>query len=141
MFSSEQAQGNESLNLYINTNKTKGYSLQKKGYTGYTIPWPYDCDIEDVVDVYNILEKQRVFNNTYSPLDIEPVKVIDEDSGKYDPKIWVNLPYFTPLFRDLSMPRVSDADTSRTNLYLPTKADNVRTLFKLLIQAWLIQIQ
>ena len=134
VFSSEQAQGNESLNLYINTNKTKGYSLQKKGYTGYTIPWPYDCDIEDVVDVYNILEKQRVFNNTYSPLDIEPVKVIDEDSGKYDPKIWVNLPYFTPLFRDLSMPRVSDADTSRTNLYLPTKADNVRTLFKLLMK-------
>ena len=67
-------------------------------------------------------------------MDIEPVKVIDEDSGKYDPKIWVNLPYFTPLFRDLSMPRVSDADTSRTNLYLPTKADNVRTLFKLLMK-------
>jgi len=134
VFSSEQAQGNENLNLYINTNKTKGYSLQKKGYTGYTIPWPHDCDIEDVVDVYNILEKQRVFNNTYSPLDIEPVKVIDEDSGKYDAKVWVNLPYFTPLFRDLSMPRVSDADTSRTNLHLPTKADNVRTLFKLLMK-------
>lgn len=134
VFSSEQAQGNENLNLYINTNKTKGYSLQKKGYTGYTIPWPRECDIEDVVDVYNILEKQRVFNNTYSPLDIEPVKVIDEDSGKYDAKVWVNLPYFTPLFRDLSMPRVSDADTSRTNLHLPTKADNVRTLFKLLMK-------
>jgi Putative integrase len=134
VFSSEQAQGNENLNLYINTNKTKGYSLQKKGYTGYTIPWPHDCDIEDVVDVYNILEKQRVFNNSYSPLDIEPVKVIDEDSGKYDAKVWVNLPYFTPLFRDLLMPRVSDADTSRTNLHLPTKADNVRTLFKLLMK-------
>lgn len=134
VFSSEQTQGNENLNLYINTNKTKGYSLQKKGYTGYTIPWPHDCDIEDVVDVYNILEKQRVFNNTYSPLDIVPIKVIDEDSGKYDAKIWVKLPYFTPLFRDLSMARVSDADTSRTNLHLPTKADNVRTLFKLLMK-------
>ena len=66
VFSSEQAQGNENLNLYINTNKTKGYSLQKKGYTGYTIPWPHDCDIEDVVDVYNILEKQRVFNRLCS---------------------------------------------------------------------------
>ena len=134
VFSSEQAQGNENLNLYINTNKTKGYSLQKKGYTGYTIPWPHDCDIEDVVDVYNILEKQRVFNSTYSPLDIEPVKVIDEDSGKYDAQVWVNLPYFTPLFRDLSMPRVSDADATLTNLYLPTKSDNVRTLFKLLMK-------
>jgi len=134
VFSSEQMQGNEHLNLYINTNKTKGYSLQKKGYTGYTIPWPHDCDIEDVVDVYNVLEKQRVFNNTYSPLNIEPVKVIDEDSGKYDAKVWVNLPYFTPLFRDLSMTRVSDADATLTNLYLPTKSDNVRTLFKLLLK-------
>lgn len=67
-------------------------------------------------------------------MDIEPVKVIDEDAGKYDAKVWINLPYFTPLFRDLSMPRVSDADTNRTNLYLPTKADNVRTLFKLLMK-------
>lgn len=134
-----ELKGNSSLSLYINTNKTKTYTLQKKGHTGYTIPWPYASGIRALQDVYDIIEEQIRFNEIYSPPDVvTPVKVMDENSSKYNIRIWHQLPFFTPLFRDVGQQNAKasammaidkEAFGDRVSLFLPVSDSKLRDYY------------
>lgn len=133
---SSHRKGLNGLSLYINTNKTKSYALQIKGFTGYSIPWVTDSGIANVDEVFEIIKRQKEFNLKYSPRELTPVRPIDEDSGKYSREIFDKLPKFIPLFRDVSVQKISDVDASLGGLYLPPTAAIVRNLYKkLLIEA------
>lgn len=130
---SEQDHGNGSLKLYINTNKTQMKTLRMKGHTGYDIPWPYDTNIDQVDDIWSIIEEQRKFNKKYAPEIRTPVKVVDEDKDKYKPKEWDSLPYFVPLFRN-TKPTNSKADKTRQGIYLPVTSNQLRKLFLIVLE-------
>lgn len=126
---SKYQSGIDGISLYINTNKTKSYTLQKKGHTGYSIPWVINSGIENVDEVFNILKRQKEFNNKYSPKYFKPVKTVDEDAGKYSQDIFEQLPAFTPIFRDISSPKISQVNPSMGTIYLPPTHALLRTLF------------
>lgn len=132
---SSQKSGVDNLSLYISTNKTKSYTLQKKGHTGYSIPWVCDSGIENVDDVIKIIKKQKEFNNKYSPKDLTPVRTVDEDKGKYSEALFDTLPRFTPLFRDVSQRRISAIDPFSGSLYFPPTAALLRSLFRMVLKA------
>ena len=134
---SKSRQGNDSLSLYINTNKTKMSHLQKKGHTGYKIDWPYNTGVERIDAVYEIILAQQEWNKIYSPVErAVPVKTLDEQSGKYSLGDWDKLPYFVPLFRTATGSSVSSMIylddkrfSQRDGLYLPPSPDSVRQYF------------
>ncbi|TMP78392.1 hypothetical protein CWB71_18285 [Pseudoalteromonas sp. S983] len=131
------------MNLYLNTNKTKEITLQQKGHTGYSIPWPSNTDIAMFENVYDIIDRQKTFNRTYAPDHIcIPVKVSDENAKKYSAGTWDNLPYFVPLFRDPRATRMSAMAVSqpkkyadRQALYLPPSGEVVRSTIQKLFKA------
>ncbi|MAJ69371.1 MAG: hypothetical protein CBB67_018015 [Alteromonadaceae bacterium TMED7] len=137
ILSSKSRQGNNSLSLYINTNKTKMRQLQKKGHTGYKIDWPYNTGVERIDEVYDIILAQKEWNKIYSPVEkAKPVKTLDEEASKYSLEDWEKLPYFVPLFRTATSPTVSamihldhEKFSERNGLYLPPSAENVRNYF------------
>ncbi|TKF35089.1 hypothetical protein FCV50_04170 [Vibrio kanaloae] len=126
---SEQAEGSEELSLYFNTNKTKGYTLQQKGYTGYSVPWVADSGIENVDAVFGIIKKQKTFNDKFSPKHLLPVRTVDEHAGKYSPSIFEKLPRFIPLFRDVSSPKVSVVSPEMGTIFLPPTHAMIRKVF------------
>ncbi|EGR3000161.1 hypothetical protein DC904_03580 [Vibrio parahaemolyticus] len=126
---SEQQEGVDELSLYFNTNKTKGYTLQKKGHTGYSVPWVVDSGIENVDAVLDIIKKQKAFNDKYSPKHLIPVRTVDEDAGKYSQAVFEQLPRFIPLFRDVSSPKASIITPDMGTIYLPPTHAIVRKVF------------
>lgn len=132
---STQNKGLDGLFLYINTNKTKSYNLQNKGFTGYSIPWVTNTGIENVDIVFEIIKQQKEFNLKYSPRELIPVRPIDEDSGKYSREIFDRLPKFIPLFRDISTQKISDVDVSLGGLYLPPTSAIIRNLYRKVLMA------
>jgi hypothetical protein len=133
---------NATLGLYISTNKTKSEAAQRRGHTGYEIPWPYVGGNGYFRQVYDIIEDQKKWNVLYCPAsETTPVKTTDENSGKYDVSVWDNLPYFTPLFRNPKQMRLSamvsvdkEKYAHRDNLYLPFSSEDVRNYYYLLIK-------
>ncbi|WP_064602802.1 VPA1269 family protein [Photobacterium sp. J15] len=132
---SSQRSGLDNLSLYICTNKTKSYTLQKKGHTGYSIPWVADSGIENVDEVIQIIKRQKKFNDKYSPKDLIPVRTVDEDKGKYSEAIFDQLPRFTPLFRDVSQRKVSAIDPLSGVMYFPPTAAILRNLFRTVLKS------
>ncbi|MCC4237589.1 hypothetical protein LL266_13895 [Vibrio anguillarum] len=126
---SEQAEGTEELSLYFNTNKTKGYTLQQKGHTGYSVPWVVNSGIENVDAVIDIVKRQKTFNDKFSPKHLIPVRTVDEDAGKYSQKVFEQLPKFIPLFRDISAPKVSVVSPEMGTIFLPPTHAMVRRVF------------
>lgn len=126
---SELAEGSEELSLYFNTNKTKGYTLQQKGFTGYSVPWVADSGIENVDAVFGIIKKQKAFNDKFSPKHLIPVRTVDEYAGKYSPSIFEKLPRFIPLFRDVSSPKVSVVNPEMGTIFLPPTHAMIRNVF------------
>lgn len=131
------------LNLFINTNKTAPKTLQKKGTFGYELAWPAETNIKNVDMVYEIILEQIEFNRKYASSKklLTPVRVVDEEAGKYNRGMWDDMPCYIPLFRDPRRSRLSnrisiDKNYSSQPLYLPTSAESVRELFyKLLVIA------
>lgn|GEM_PF-2871422 len=131
---SDQSEGSEGLSLYINTNKTKGYALQKKGHTGYSVPWVADSGIENVDEIIEIVKRQKAFNDKFSPKNLNPVRTVDEDDGKYSPAIFESLPKFIPLFRDITFPRISKVDADSGTIFLPPRHQMILKLFHMVMR-------
>lgn len=121
--------GNDGMLLYFNTNKTKGYTLQKNGHTGYSIPWVLDTGIPNVDAVVEIIKKQKEFNDKFSPKQLMPVRTVDEDAGKYSPVMFDMLPKFIPLFRDITWPKSSVISPELGTIYLPPRSSRIRGLY------------
>lgn len=142
ILSSKSGKGNDSLSLYINTNKTKTRQLQIKGHTGYKIDWPFNTGVDRIDEVYNLILAQKQWNKIYSPEKVaKPVKTLDEAAAKYSLEDWDKLPYFVPLFRTTTSPSVSsminlDSEkfSERNALFLPPSAETVRQYFYAVIR-------
>lgn len=119
--------------LNFNTNKTKLVTLQKKGITGYQIPWIKNSGIDHLDDVLRIVERQKEFNKKYSPHDLVPVNPMDQKVNNHQRDTYELLPMGTPLFRDLTRKTISSFDPIKTGLYLPNTNDAVRSLFYALL--------
>ena len=106
-------QGSDHLGLFINTNKTTLWNPdQDNKKHGYEIPWPdgkemmcesQPTEIQEqgrqLRRIYDLLEYQIRWNEKYDP---EPIPVTYADDGeRFDENLEANLPFFTPIFRDL----------------------------------------
>lgn len=130
VFASDSRVGNTTLRLHINTNKTQAKHLVNKGSLGYEIPWPHGTGISQLDDVWVILNKQKKFNDTYMPRNINAIRLDDEEPEIYKEWIRERLPYFVPLFREIK-PKASKANPrERFNLAYPISKDNMSKLFK-----------
>ncbi|RAS63436.1 putative integrase [Vibrio diazotrophicus] len=123
------------IGLHINTSKTKLITLQKKGETGYQIPWVLNSGIAHLDEVLKIFQRQKEFNDKYSPPDLIPVNTMDRHRKTYTVETYNKLPLGTPLFRDLTNNTVSAFNPNKTNIYLPIRTDLVRQLFYKLLDA------
>ncbi|MFT5700918.1 MAG: hypothetical protein ACI8ZB_003803 [Desulforhopalus sp.] len=106
----------KSLSLFINTNKTQIWNGAK--LSGYELPWPDGSDLlnseepeqrakgEWLARVYRVLDYQFNWMTTYDP-DPHPLSFAHswEDRGRVADleDAQLNLPWFIPLFRDLSL--------------------------------------
>lgn len=134
VFRNKQKNGNETLELYINTNKTQSQRLVEKGKLGYTIPWPTNTGVENIDVVWEILEKQRAFNQKYAP-DIEmPCHARDEDEKVYTTHMEALLPQFTPLFREFNPTNSKCDPENRHSLHLPITGSKLRKLFRAVLK-------
>lgn len=126
---SDQSTGNENLELFINTNKTASRkALLKGGSKGYQIPWPYGTGVDSLQKVWEILEEQRKFNQTYAPLITLPCNQLDEDTNAFE-GFKGKMPYFTPLFRRLTESVSKSDPRGRKGLFLPITQDSIKKLF------------
>ncbi|TDN50113.1 putative integrase [Buttiauxella sp. JUb87] len=102
--------------IYVNTNKTQMWDPDNK--RGYELWWPTgdllnpDIDIADLTQQkqylnrpYEIIEAQIKWIQQYDP-NPEPITFIDWSSERLNKRMENDkeLPFFTPIFRDLSTP-------------------------------------
>ncbi|MBH0037763.1 VPA1269 family protein [Pseudoalteromonas sp. SWN166] len=127
---SKSSEGNEDLNIFINTNKTQSrLELLSGGKNiGYEIPWPTNTDNETLNVVWRLLDEQKKFNNKYSPAIVMPCNQRDESPFIYS-GLKINIPYYTPLFRRRTE-SVSKLDAlNRDQLLMPITSDSITKLF------------
>jgi hypothetical protein len=130
VISSEDSNGYEGLNLYINTNKTASRkALIEGGQLGYKLPWPYNSGVSTIDDVWNILKEQKAFNNMYSPPVVTPCNQRDENNEIFQ-SLGVQLPYYTPLFRRYEESVSKSSPETRRGLLLPITQSSLSVLFK-----------
>jgi len=127
------------LSIFINTNKTQLWNPEQK--TGYIIPWPYRTDESSegktpfkwLNRIYDLLFFQRSWMEKYdpSPTPLRFDHVIEDKMRVSDAgDVINNLPFFTPLLRDLSVAQVSYSYNDKINhAHQPISKSKIEALY------------
>lgn len=115
-FSSDLLSKERALCIYVNTNKTQLWNGLKR--TGYKVPWPDGSQLlasneptlrekgKWLARVYRVIESQMNWMNRYDP-NPHPLSFFQsrEDRKRVTDlaEVESNMPWFVPLFRDLSL--------------------------------------
>jgi len=129
--------GTESICIFINTNKTQMWDPSRK--TGYELLWPRGDELGNVPESqerrrwlsrpYEVIEYQMRFVKKYDPRPT-PVTFIDapDDAERVNKKFAEQLPYFVPVFRDLT----GSYSRGQEEIYIPVTRAKIEMLFSAL---------
>jgi hypothetical protein len=132
---SDKFLGNDSLSLYISTNKTRSAkTITKTGRMGYEFALPYKSEIESINQIWDVLELQRKQNKKYSPIMTLPSSVLDDTDTVYTAEIRPKLPFFTPLFRSYEYSASKEDPYNRRGLLMPVSSNLLLKLFRAVLK-------
>jgi len=144
-FSSDLLTKQQALSIFVNTNKTQLWDPSR--ISGYEIPWPDGADLllseepeqrakgKWLARVYRVIEYQMKWMGRYDPFP-QPVGFLHCGSDKSRTsdlvEIKESLPWFVPLFRDLSKFVSYSVGNKTEGGYCPVTRAKINHLYNLL---------